>query len=308
MSDDGFNPYEWHVGDPEDWGDSIGVPDIPYMGYINNGDDENERPPDKPSVARDQMLARQALELESEGRYEKALDLINRELAINPNRSNNWNVKAIILDNWGRNEEALEFYDRSLAIRDSSVVRGNKAQCLYRIAKNHAYSYSSTRHDLDIINEALKILPDDDGRNDYIRVKGMILDSLGCQVQAKKCFFLAAGMFDSIKELERKEEFIKSSSDILINVAGTKFHKSSIKIRKDDYVDLIKEQDNVHDHDAIRVEFKGETVGYVGNSSQTVPDGITSASDIQDRFSDKAKAWILFRYLDHYLIAKLIPQ
>jgi len=64
---------------------------------------------------------------------------------------------------------------------------------------------------------------------------------------------------------------------------------------------------DVHDSDAIRVEFKGETVGYVGNSSQTVPEGITSASDIQNRFSDKATARILFRYLDYYLIAKLIP-
>ena len=30
---------EWHVGDPADWGDHVGVPDIPYMGYINNEDD-----------------------------------------------------------------------------------------------------------------------------------------------------------------------------------------------------------------------------------------------------------------------------
>ena len=36
---------EWHVGDPADWGDSVGVPDIPYMGYLK---DEEDEPPERP--------------------------------------------------------------------------------------------------------------------------------------------------------------------------------------------------------------------------------------------------------------------
>ena len=34
---------EWHVGDPADWGDHVGVPDIPYMGYLQD-DDEEQKP------------------------------------------------------------------------------------------------------------------------------------------------------------------------------------------------------------------------------------------------------------------------
>lgn len=306
MSDDDFNPYEWHVGDPADWGDSVGVPDIPYMGYLNNGDDEDDWHPHEPSQARDQILAKKASELEEKGIYGEALALINQALEINPNRSNNWNIKAIILDNWGKHEDALKYYDRSLAIRDSPVVRGNKAQCLYRISKINAFASKVTEKDLERINEALKILPDDDGRNEYIKIKGDILDALGRRVQAKKCYFLAAGMYDDIKKLERQENLIKSSNDFLINIAGRKFHEASRNLRCDEFVDLVKELQNIHDPNAIRVEFNGETVGYVGNSPQTVPEGIKSASDIQNTFTDKVKARILFWYLDYYLIAKLI--
>ena len=32
---------KWNVGDPSDWGDSIGVPDKAYMGYLNGGNDDD---------------------------------------------------------------------------------------------------------------------------------------------------------------------------------------------------------------------------------------------------------------------------
>lgn len=36
---------EWKVGDPSDWGDHVGVPDIPYMGYINDDGYEDDYSP-----------------------------------------------------------------------------------------------------------------------------------------------------------------------------------------------------------------------------------------------------------------------
>ena len=32
---------KWNVGDPSDWGDSIGVPDKAYMGSLNGGNDDD---------------------------------------------------------------------------------------------------------------------------------------------------------------------------------------------------------------------------------------------------------------------------
>ena len=306
MSDEEYEPYQWQIGDPSDWGDSVGVPDIPYMGYINNGDGDDERPPEESFHSRDEGLSRRALDLEEQGRYEEALEVIDRALRINSFRPNNWNVKAIILDNWGRNEEALKYYDKSLEMRDSDVVRGNKAQCLYRIVKNHVNFSSVTREDLHTINEALKILPDDDGRNDYIHIKGSVLEALGNQLQAKKCFLLAAGMFDEIKELENQTDTIRKSTHTLINISGTKHYSASRKLKKGSVVDLIREYENRHDPDAIRVDFNGETVGYVGNSKQTVPDGVSSATDIKYRLVNDPKAEVMFWYMDHYLIARVI--
>ena len=305
MGDD-YEPYQWQVGDPSDWGDSVGVPDIPYMGYINNSDDEDGRPPQRPPESKDKVLAKKARELERRGRYDEALDLINQALDISPRNPNHLNMKAIILDNWGKFEYALKYYDESLAIANQRVVVENKAQCLYRLAKKHADSFNVREKDLETINEALAILPDDYGRNDYLRVKGSILKSLGRQVQAKKCFLLASGRYDDIEEVEKQEKFLKECDGTLISVTGRNFYDCGFRLKKNDIVTLIKEPENSHDSDAIRVEKNGETVGYVANSPRTVPEGISGASMIIDTFTDKAKAEILFTYLDEYLIAKLI--
>lgn len=298
---------EWHVGDPPDWGDSVGVPDIPYMGYINDGEDEEDGRPERGSHSepRDEVLAGEAFDLQEEERYDEALTLINRALEINPNKSNHWNVKAIILDNSGSHEEALEYYDRSLDMKNSDVVMQNKAQCLYRIArlKNVTCDFDEG---LEYINRALAIVLNDDERINYLFLKGRILDSLGRQVQAKKCFLLASGCIDEIKELEEKEKMIKNSKDTLINITGTKFYKGSSPFKPGTVVDLVKEPQNGHDRNAIRVEINHETVGYVGNSSRTVPDGVKSATQISDKFTNTAKAEVMFFYLNGYVIAKLI--
>ena len=56
---------EWHVGDPPDWGDRIGVPDIPYMGYINGGDDDDDKEYDAATGITHYMAMRTLLEQEA---------------------------------------------------------------------------------------------------------------------------------------------------------------------------------------------------------------------------------------------------
>ena len=70
MGDD-YEPYEWQVGDPADWGDSVGVPDIPYMGYIDGDDDDGDdwEPPRNSRSAYVQELVDRALNLKDQRRH-----------------------------------------------------------------------------------------------------------------------------------------------------------------------------------------------------------------------------------------------
>ena len=100
---------EWHVGDPADWGDHVGVPDIPYMGYLQ--DEEKEQKPNRVSKAH--QLRAEAWALRENGQFQDALNVINRALEY----SRHWkvlNVKAIILEDMGRYDEALRYYDLAL--------------------------------------------------------------------------------------------------------------------------------------------------------------------------------------------------
>ena len=69
---------------------------------------------------------------------------------------------------------------------------------------------------------------------------------------------------------------------------------------------LIREPDNEHDPDAIRVDINGKPVGYVANSKWTLIDEAKSATEIKDIIKDDQKAKIMFVYLDEYYLAKLI--
>ena len=67
---------------------------------------------------------------------------------------------------------------------------------------------------------------------------------------------------------------------------------------------LAAEPDNPHDRDAIRVESRGETVGYVANSKYTLIKEVKSATDIKNTVS--AHAEVQFILFDEWVIAKLI--
>lgn len=305
MSDgDGYEPYQWQVGDPEDWGDSVGVPDIPYMGYLNGDDEDDCMPPHEMSES--QMLHDEAWALRCEGRYEEALDKINRALELDSDDFDNWNVKAIILEDMHDYEGAVDYYTIALERNPSSeVVKNNKAYSLSRIAEIKERKGENLNGALSHINEALSLVSDD-RRNGYLRVKGKILERMGNVPDAWACYLLASGMDDEVREMERQRKIIESSTDILINITGTRFYKDAGTLVRGNVVELIAEPSNVHDHDAIRVERNGVTAGYVANRNYTLIKGVKTATDLKGKIKEKQRAEVMFLYARDYLIARLM--
>ena len=110
--------------------------------------------------------------------------------------------------------------------------------------------------------------------------------------------------FDRLNELEAQIDYLANTEDTLINIVGSNFYEFTPK--SGDIIDLIKEEDNEHDPDAVKVLLDGETVGYVANNPYTLIDEVNSATKIKNMISDNQKAEILFIYLGEYVIAKLI--
>jgi len=73
-------------------------------------------------------------------------------------------------------------------------------------------------------------------------------------------------------------------------------------------VKLVKEPDNPHDPEAIRVELPFiDTIGYVANSVGTVFAGTYSAGRLYDKFEDYAYAQVMF--ITHSsVIAVVVPK
>ncbi len=79
--------------------------------------------------------------------------------------------------------------------------------------------------------------------------------------------------------------------DVLITITGLSFRYGTEFLEKGMKVKLVKEPDNVHDKEAIRVDYKGlGTIGYVANSTKTVQGECLSAGRLYDKIGKKAKA------------------
>ena len=291
---------EWHVGDPADWGDSVGVPDIPYMGYLQDEEDE-ERPP---RVSKSDNLRREAWNLRENGRLQEALDTINDALEY----SNHWrilNVKAIILEDLNKYDEALRFYDMALSQANAQFVRDNKARLLERMAWQDRYS-GNLQEALDKVNMALKLTGDDDDRCAFFRTKADILALMGKRRETYVCYMLADRQYDKVDEFERQSRILESAKNTLVCIAGRRYYGYTAPTDEGAIVELVKEPENDHDSDAIRVEFQGKIVGYVANSPHTMIDEAKSASEIQNQFEERSRARILFVFMRDYLIAELL--
>lgn len=249
------------------------------------------------------VLFLEASRLADEKRYREALCLI--DIAIeNDNTDFEYYIKkGVILENLNRFRESGEAYEKAIELNDCEEIYENKARMLYRWAN----SLNDKNRALELIDEAITILPiskNDEYFERFWYMKGSILDCLNRPIESRRCYLMAEGMSDEIKKLDEQVEFLKNTKDTLINITGTRFYYGLEPFRKGLTVNLIREDDNGHDPDAVRVEIDGETVGYVANNEYTLIDNVKSASEIR-KFSFK-KAEVMMIYLDEYVIARLV--
>lgn len=96
--------------------------------------------------------------------------------------------------------------------------------------------------------------------------------------------------------------------DVLITVTGMNYRYGSEFLKKGMKVKLVKEPDNEHDKEAIRVGYKGlGTIGYVANSAKTVMGECLSAGRLYDKIGKKAKAKVIIK-LDGAVICKVTKE
>ena len=246
---------------------------------------------------------------ENDNITDEALILFDSTIELHPNLpADYYNSKAIILDGMGLYEEALKYYDKALS-KDSSNKTfldnraGCKAQCIKQKLKMNLLFKRVKTHDLKLIDEALEILPESYDNSTYLDNKAEILYELGEPVKARICAALSVKNYDQVDKAEKQLKELKSS-ETYINITGIHYYHHFEPFREGTIVDLIREPDNPHDRNAIRVEINGETVGYVANNRYTLIKEVKSATDIKDTKSTQAE--VQFILFNEWVIAKLI--
>ncbi len=82
---------------------------------------------------------------------------------------------------------------------------------------------------------------------------------------------------------------------IYFTITGVQFYFGADFMEKGMKVKLVKERDNEHDSEAIKVEMKGlGHVGYVANSPRTVLGESYSAGRLYDKIGDEAQGTIIY--------------
>ena len=236
-------------------------------------------------------------------KYDDALSEINRILKTDANYSN-WNLKAIILAKLKRYEESVECFDKALSLNPSDEIKLNKANSIYDWAKVTFFPEGNYEKALRLIDDALNIIPDSEDPSEFYFLKAEILEALNDLAESQKAYLIAYKEFDKLKELENQIEYLNNTSDTLIIITGSYFYNFTPE--KDIMINLVKQDDNEHDPDAIAVMLNDELIGYVANSPYTLIDEVKSASDIKKLINDNQNAKILFNYLGEYTIAKLV--
>ena len=280
---------EWKPGDPEDWGDHVGVPDIAYMGYINNGYD-NERPSYGTYSNKADILGKEAWNKYMDCKDMEALDLINRALSYNNSHANNWNTKAIILQELKRYAESDDCYKKSLRLRKSKIVIENRARMLkkWSMKLSDEKNYNKA---LNIINEAIDELS-----------KIQTEENLESYESHKRNIIF---LRDYTRKCEEQERVLKKiGKEKLITLTGTKYYEEFEKVNIGSLLRLVKEPENEQDPNAIAVYFKEEKIGYVANSDYTASDLTLKASELQD-IGENTYAEYLMHYEKGYFILKI---
>lgn len=265
----------------------------------------DEKSPKKNNTAQNasDILYHEAIRLKNEKRYAEALTLINVAIENDEDCLECHITRGVILENLNRYQESCQAYDRALEITDDEKIYENKARALYRWAN----SLNDKSKAVKLIDEAIEILPlkcNDEYFEKFWYLKGSIHDCLGQPIESRRCYLMAEGMRDEISQLDAQVDFLRNSKDTLINITGTRFYFGLEPFRKGLVVSLVREPDNEHDEDAIRVEVDGETVGYVANNDYTLVENVKSASEIKGLKADRAEVVLI--YMDEYVIARLV--
>lgn len=249
-------------------------------------------------------LSDKALNLINQNDFDGALDVIDEALKNNDKDYKNWLVKGIILKNLKNYEKSLNCLNRAYELNDDEEILKAKGETLYAYAKDAFFPEMDYHKALELINQGLDVLPESEDSSEYWFLKAEILEALEDLVESQKCYLRAHKQFDRLEEFERQIDYITNTKDTLIIITGTNFYE--YQPENGDIVCLVREVDNEHDPNAVRVEMNGEKVGYVANSDYTLIKEVKSATDIGNMIDDNQNAQILFIYLDEYVIAKLI--
>lgn len=93
-----------------------------------------------------------------------------------------------------------------------------------------------------------------------------------------------------------------------VAVTGTQHYFGTAFLKPGQVVQLIKDPDNLHDQEAIKAEIPPiGKIGYVANSTYTVPKGCRSAGRIYDTFDDQINGMIRFVIKDTAIV-ELVPR
>ena len=237
-----------------------------------------------------------------EEKYSQALSLIEKSLK--KDDVNYWLLTSEIYDRQNDYEKSIDSIDHALNIDESDEIKSSKANTLYRWAKVSYFPELEYEKALELIENALEILPKSEDPSEFYFLKGEILEALREPVEAKKAYLIAYKEFDKLEDFKNQVEYLNTTEDILISISGSYFYNFTPSDEL--VVDLVKEEDNEHDPDAIAVYYDNEKIGYVANSDYTLIDEVKSASKIKNSLNDNAQAKILFVYLDQYIIAKVL--
>jgi tetratricopeptide (TPR) repeat protein len=250
-----------------------------------------------------EILSQEALRLKSKRRYNEALTVINLAIEHDELSSEYYNLKGLILQDLHKFRQSIEAFDKSLEIQESEEVMLNKVNAQY----GWANSLNDKNQALELITEAIEnaaYLTMDIDMEKFWYLKGSILDCLGDKIASRKCYMIAENMTDEISQLDKHTDYINTTDDDLICITGTQFYQGLEPFSEGLVVDLVRDSENEHDPDAVRVEVGGMALGYVANSPHTMIEGVKSASEIKNTKFQKAE--VKFLYLYEYVIAKLI--
>lgn len=266
--------------------------------YIDSSDDNEKSQQSRFKIPKTSKIDY----LINENRYDEALDVIEKTLKNDD--SDYWTLKAAILDNQKEYEKSIEYYNNALKLSNKKEIQTDKANALYRWAKITYFPKMEYEKSLKLINEAIEILPHYEDPSEFYFLKGEILEALHELIEAKKAYLIAYKEFDKLKEFESQVDYLKNTNDTLITISGSYFYNFTPENNM--IVNLVKEEDNEHDPDAIAAYLDTQKIGYVANSEYTLIDYVKSASKIKNLIKEDSQAKILFLYLDEYIIAKLL--